>query len=92
MYYPSSEIKGADKLRGYREADLRLCFRLCGLLVFPWGGSNVNMHITIIVKQSLLVYVPDPRWAFTGPLVLCFINIFTAIKGSQYLFYSYMDL
>ena len=26
-------------VRGYREADLRLCFRLCRLLVFPWGGS-----------------------------------------------------
>ena len=35
MYYPSSENKGADQLRGYREADLRLCFRLCRLLVFP---------------------------------------------------------
>ena len=23
------------------EADLRLCFRLCRLLVFPCGGSNV---------------------------------------------------
>ena len=34
MYYPSSENKGADQLRGYREADLRLCFRLCRLLVF----------------------------------------------------------
>ena len=39
MYYASSENKGADQLRGYREADLRLCFRLCRLLVFPWGGS-----------------------------------------------------
>ena len=42
MYYPSSENKGADQLRGYREADLRLCFRLCRLLVFPWGGSYVK--------------------------------------------------
>ena len=42
LYYPSSENKGADQLRGYREADLRLCFRLCRLLVFPRGGSNVN--------------------------------------------------
>ena len=42
LYYPSSENKGADQLRGYREADLRLCFRLCRLLVFPWGGSNYN--------------------------------------------------
>ena len=40
LYYPSSEIKGADQLRGYREADLRLCFRLCRLLFFPRGGSN----------------------------------------------------
>ena len=36
----SSENKGADQLRGYREADLRLCFDLCRLLVFPLGGSN----------------------------------------------------
>ena len=36
LYYPSSENKDADQLRGYRdrEADLRLCFRLCRLLVF----------------------------------------------------------
>ena len=39
MYYPSSENKGADQLRGYPEADLRLCFRLCRLLVFSRGGS-----------------------------------------------------
>ena len=32
----------ADKLRGYREADLRLCFRLCRLLVFPWGSSFIE--------------------------------------------------
>ena len=28
MYYPFSENKGDDQLRGYREADLRLCFRI----------------------------------------------------------------
>ena len=39
MYYLSSENKAADQPRGYREADLRLCFRLCGLLVFPRDGS-----------------------------------------------------
>ena len=42
LYYPSSENKGADQLRGYCEADLRLCFRICRLLVFPWGGSFMN--------------------------------------------------
>ena len=35
LYYPSSENKVADQLRGYREADLRLCFRLCRLLGSP---------------------------------------------------------
>ena len=34
-YYLNRENKGADQLRGYREADLCLCFRLCRLLVFP---------------------------------------------------------
>ena len=33
-YYLCSENKGADQLRGYREADLRLCFRICKMLVF----------------------------------------------------------
>ena len=45
MYYPSSENKGADQLRGYREADLRLCFRICRLLVFPRGGSFMQCRI-----------------------------------------------
>ena len=41
MYYPCSENKGADQLRGYREADLRLCFRICKLLVFSCTGSII---------------------------------------------------
>ena len=32
MYYTSSESKGTDQRRDYREADLRLCFRICRLL------------------------------------------------------------
>ena len=34
LYYPCSENKDADQLRGYREADLRLWFRICRLMVF----------------------------------------------------------
>ena len=48
MYYPCSENKGADQLRGnadqlrgYREADLRLCFRICKKTVFSRRGSHV---------------------------------------------------
>ena len=39
MYYLCSENKGADQLRGYREADLRLCFRICKKPVFSRRGS-----------------------------------------------------
>ena len=38
LYFPSSENKGADQLR---EADPRLCFRICRLLVFSRGGSYI---------------------------------------------------
>ena len=34
LYYLCSENKDADQLRGYREADLRLCFLICKTLVF----------------------------------------------------------
>ena len=39
MYYLCSETKGADQLRGYRETDLRLCFRICKKPVFPQSSS-----------------------------------------------------
>ena len=51
MYYPCSENKGADQLRGYREADLRLCFRLCKLLVFSCTGSILK-DLSIAAKMS----------------------------------------
>ena len=38
---PCSENKYADQLCGYREADLRLCFRICTLLVFLRCGSFI---------------------------------------------------
>ena len=48
MYYmyPCSENKDADQLRGYREADLRLCFRPCKLLVFSRTGSNFLFYLS----------------------------------------------
>ena len=47
MYYPSSENKGADQLRGYREADLRLCFRICKNPVFSRRGSSYVLNLTL---------------------------------------------
>ena len=40
MYYHCSENKEADQLRGYREAVLRLWFRICKKPVFSRRGSN----------------------------------------------------
>ena len=54
LYYPCSENKGADQLRGHREADLRLCFRLGRLLVFPCGGSYIFDHLRAILDISLI--------------------------------------
>ena len=45
MYYICSENKGADQLRGYREADLRLCFRICKKTVFSRSGSYASLGI-----------------------------------------------
>ena len=39
LYYPCGENKGADQLRSNCEAGLRLCFRICRLLVFLCSGS-----------------------------------------------------
>ena len=39
LYYRCSGNKGADQLRSYCKADLRLCFCICRLLVFSCVGS-----------------------------------------------------
>ena len=60
-----SENKGADQLRGYREAGLCLCFCLCRLLVFSCGGSflmfrYIQGDVSVIVHDlqiRLLFYL-----------------------------------
>ena len=48
-----AKTKGADQLRGYCEADLRLCFRLCRLLVFSRGGS-ISLQCYLVFYSSVL--------------------------------------
>ena len=47
MYYLGSENKDADQLCSncYCTADLRLCFRICRLLVFLCGSSIYILHL-----------------------------------------------
>ena len=56
MFFPCSENKGADQLRGYREADLRLCFRICKKPVFSRRGSynldNENSWTFILMRHN----------------------------------------
>ena len=47
MHYLCSENKGADQLRGYREADLRLCFRIC-----KSRFSHVEAHMILGTETS----------------------------------------
>ena len=42
LYYPYSE----KQRRGYREADLRLCFRICKEPVFSQRGSYITSFFT----------------------------------------------
>ena len=44
MYYLCSENKGADQLRCYREAGLRLCFRICKKPVFSQRGPYLSIY------------------------------------------------
>ena len=55
MYYPCSENKDADQLRGYREADLRLCFRPCKLLVFSRTGSIVFKRLSTFMMATYFI-------------------------------------
>ena len=48
LYYPYSENKGADQLRGYCKADLHLCFRICKKTVFSQRGSFYSVLLNIL--------------------------------------------
>ena len=72
LYYPCSENKGADQLRSYCEADLRLCFRICRLLVISCGGSNQTSCPTShpIVGESFTELIRENKENSIGVLLL----------------------
>ena len=48
-------MKGADQLRGHREAYLRLCFRICKKPVFSQRGSYaLGLDINSLIKVGFL--------------------------------------
>ena len=55
LYYPCSENKGADQLRGYHEAGLHLCFRKCRIACFlmqrlKLTAVKVPVHLHDFIK------------------------------------------
>ena len=54
LYFLCSENKGADQLRGYREADLRLCFRICKMLVFSRRCSFFDSYYQSVYHGTLI--------------------------------------
>ena len=66
LCYLCSENKGADQLRGYREADLRLCFRICKKTGFSRRGSYLSIYsgvpryiqcsISVLSNNALVIW------------------------------------
>ena len=73
MYYPCSENKDADQLRGYREADLRLCFRPCKLLFSSRTGSFHRINQTLYEPHHEKTgYMPMRKQRRLADQCLCF--------------------
>ena len=80
MYYPCSENKGADQLRSYCEADLRLCFRICRLLFFPRGGSFVDQ-----TSSNEYVFINTIQFYCKQDMPMCFTTVMEKMsKASKY--------
>ena len=71
LYYPCSENKGADQLRGHREADLRLCFRMYAKSRF----SHKEAHM-IYTPSGFKVLAIYGHGSHVGPEILYIFNIF----------------
>ena len=72
LYYPYSENKGADQLRGYRDADLRLCFAYAKsqfshdaahLLSYPVCMKSLWLFIESSQQNQLITKEP---WRIKG--------------------------
>ena len=79
LFYPYSENKGADQLRGYHEADLRLCFRICKKPVFSRRGSydmDMLQGVVVILMELLFFFF------FCFAVAICdLMNDVEAING-----------
>ena len=68
LYYPCSENNGADQLRNYCEADLRLCFSHMQIVGFPMHGSNLIVSFPVL---AIFTRTPDVRSSNPTCIELC---------------------
>ena len=78
LYNPCSENKDADQLRGYCEADLHLCFRICKNPVFSWRGSNMRP-------------VPDRRIDLLGGYLMIIQGLFYLFLYKTYVVGTHLN-
>ena len=79
LYYPYSENKGADQLRGYGEADLRLCFRICKKPVFSRRGSL--RLVRVIAGHTVLFICFDRQSSIYVIYILLFQHVQSKLAG-----------
>ena len=88
LYYPCSENKDADQLRGHREADLRPCFRIGKKLVFSTRSSITSFgekraDVSAIVYSFLLLSFCSKEFLEFLFLVLPFHYFNPKVKKSE---------
>ena len=77
MYYQSSENKSADQLRGYREADLRLCFSHMQIVGFSheaaqmlqWLSTSWNFVCYHIAWNKFFLFYFDNKMVLSTSIV-----------------------
>ena len=56
LFYLCSENKGADQLRSYSEADLRLCFHICKITrLIKYNYENLLISRSLITWGHFLI-------------------------------------
>ena len=80
-----SENQGADQLRGYPEADLRVCFRICKKPVFSQRGS---FNMGCVMRKSVLAYAKTKvhiSFADTAQLISAFVFATLIVQSLYFL-------
>ena len=65
QYYLCSENKGADQVRRYWAADLRLFFRIWKKQIFSWGGSSLGHTNYCCSHPKIWTYRKVPKFSDT---------------------------